>query len=263
MLLEVTDRSGTKAFGLEGEIDEDGGRFAISVRIENERADMSVEPLEFQSGHLQKTTYDAQGFPIVGVETELGPDRVRAGIEMDAERDGDRLGALRLRGDLGEQKKFIEIIDLDHRAFIRRALEDFATFAGSIENDVVARDAILTSLVIFEFGHYLGNGAFLVKDAADRIEVIGLVGPRELNVGIAARKRAVRLTISGTQRCFGEDEERAAMLLDELRDGDAVDFRAAGRRAETEWVARFKAHLLDGGSEVGQTVHERTLVLVE
>jgi hypothetical protein len=156
-----------------------------------------------------------------------------------------------LGGDFAQQEQFVEIIDLDHRAFVRRALQDFAALQRAVENDVVSRNAVLPRLVVFKFRDDFGNRTLLVKNAADRVEIVGLVGPGELNVGIAAGKRAVSFPVFGPQRRFGKNEKRTAVLARQLRDRNAVDFRTTRRGAEPERIARFGADALDGGREIG------------
>jgi hypothetical protein len=123
--IEVTDRLGSEALRFECQPHEDGCGLAVGVGIENERADVSVETLQLEAGHLQEATDDPQGLAIVGVEAKLGPDRMRAGIEIDAQGDRDGLFTIGLRRDFSEQKQFVQIVDLDHGAGVRRAVERF------------------------------------------------------------------------------------------------------------------------------------------
>ena len=112
------------------------------------------------------------------------------------------------------------------RPTTHRALKIGALFMRTVENDLVAGDAVAARLFILETGDDFRDRAFLVKHAADRVEVIRFVRPRELHVGIAPAECVVRFAIFFAQRLFGENEERAAVIARERGDGDAVNLRA-------------------------------------
>ena len=82
---------------------------------------------------MQETSHHAQSLAIVRVETELRPDRVRARIQMHPQRKGDWFFATRLRGDFAQQQQLVEIIDLDHRTFLRGALQDRAALQRPVK----------------------------------------------------------------------------------------------------------------------------------
>ena len=134
-----------------------------------------------------------------------------AGVDMHAKGDRHTGGGAAAGGDLADEEELVEIVDLDHRSLRDGALEDGAAFKRTVEDDVGAGDAIAPGLFVFEGGDDLGDGAFLVKDAADGVEVVRFVGPRELHIRVAAVESALCLAVFFAEGGFGEDEQRAAV----------------------------------------------------
>jgi len=248
--IQISDRTRSQPLGIHRKIDEDGGRGAIGIGIQNECADMRVKTLQIELWHLLQAAHHAQGLAVLRAKSELRPDRVRARVNMDAQcyRNPGRGGAP--CRDIADQEKLIEIVDLDHRSLGDGALEDGTALKRAVEDDIGARDAVATRFFIFEIRHHFGDRAFLVKDSADCIEIIGLVRPRKLHIGIAAVECTLGLAIFFAQGGFGKYKQRAAMLGYKRGDGDAVNFRAGRCRAEPEGVYMVRADASDGGRDV-------------
>jgi len=191
--IEIANRPRADLLRLDGQLDEPPRRYAIVFRIEDEGAHVAVQALQTQIGQRGEAPDDLQCLAVVAIEAKLRPHRVRARLQMHAQRDRHRLRAVARDG--GECQQLVEVIHLDHRAFVHRPFEVGALLVGAVEDDVRAVDAVVPRLFILEARDHLGNRAFLVKHAADRVEIIGLVRPGELHIRVPPAEGAVRFAI--------------------------------------------------------------------
>ena len=117
----------------------------------------------------------------------------------------------------------VEVVDVDHDALSERRLEVIGRLAGPVEDDLGAGYAHGQGLVQLHAGDHLGPRALLVEGAADGAEVVGLVGPRDGEVGEPTRELIAELADSLAQQPLGEDEDGRAVGGHELVDRDALD----------------------------------------
>ena len=251
--IQILDGRRPEFLGLERERHELPRGDRIPVGIENERADVAMQSVNPELGHGLDAAHDLEQLAVVSIEPELRPHGLLPCGQVDAQPDRQRLGASARHP--GEREKFVQIIHLNERALGDRALEIRAFLVRAIEDDLVSADAIVPGLLVLKTGNHLRDRTLLMKHPADRVQIVRLVGPGELDVRVAPGKGAVRLAVLFAQRVFGIDEKRRAVVAHEIGHGHAVDFGATGRGAQAEGIYRAAIEALDGGADVGAASH--------
>jgi hypothetical protein len=197
----------------------------VGVRFEDVGADVRVQALQTQAALALGDAADGTpGLAVLDAEAKLAPHRLDARIEPAA--DGDVDAASLLLRDGVEQQQLVPVIDLDHRAFAHGEFEAGAGFVRSVEDDVASGDAVAACFFILKLAHHLGDAALAVEDAADGVEVVGFVAPREARVRIAALESFTSAADFLTQRALGKNEERRAETSGEVGDGLTPSMRS-------------------------------------
>jgi hypothetical protein len=132
---------------------------------------------------------------------------------------------LQAAGDRLDLRELVEVVDMHDRPGRQRALEHLRRLVRPVEVDLVGAKAEAQRLVVLELRDHLGEGALALEDATDRVEVVGLVRPRQAHPRVAERQEVVELAVAPDDLLLGEDEERRAVGGDQRVDGDAVDAR--------------------------------------
>ncbi len=168
------------------------------------------------------------GLAVVQVEAKAVPHRVDAGIHVHP--DGGIHGFVQIPGDLLDHEQLVEVIDMDTCSLGNCPAECRFGFIGAVVKDVVAGDAVASGHLVLVFTHHLGPGTFLVEDVADGIQVIGLIGPGELDLRIAGGKGPEGVPEGASNAPFAEHEDRTAVARHDLLNRHIVDgaFRFQG-----------------------------------
>ena len=81
----------------------------------------------------------------------------------------------------------------------------------------------MTGFLVLEIGDNFGDSTLLMKEGTDHLQIIGLVGPGKLDIGVTALKCANETSIRISQRGFGKDIQRRAVLGDQVSNRHTVD----------------------------------------
>ena len=135
-------------------------------------------------------------------------------------------------GDALRSCELVEVIEVDDGAVPEGALQDGLGLVRAVEMNLVGRDAQVHGLVVLEFAHDLRPCPLAVEDAADRVEVVRLVGPGDPYTGATEGEGVAKLSISGDEGLLGEDEERRTIGGHQLLHGHTVDMRLGVHRSD-------------------------------
>ena len=242
--VQILDHTSPGFLGGNGEFDDLLGGDAVGVRIEEESARVAMDAPDLQAGVVAHPADQAECLAVVDAEAELRPHRMRAGIDMDAHRH--RQVGLPLVGNPGEGEHFVAVVDLDHRALLHGEAQRSRILPRTIEDDLMTRHAIATGFLVLEARDHLGDRAFLMEQAADRVEIIRLVRPGELHLGIHRLEGLAGLTDLFAQVAFRKHEQRTAVLADEFGNGHSVDRLHHRNAAQPLGIRRSLGHPADG-----------------
>ena len=197
------------------------GRLSVGLRVEDERADVAVQPDQVDPTAAQMRRTASRACP----DSRLKPKRLQVGSPSTAMLT--RTATRGLRSVFARHRldahDLVEVVDVHDRA-ARTAFSSAASgLYGPLKWICARATPPQQRLVVLERRDHLGPRALAVEDAADGLEVVGLVRPGDAHARVAARERVVELAVARHQRALREDEQRRAVLGHEVGDRDAVD----------------------------------------
>ncbi len=142
---------------------------------------------------IDNTRNGCPGLTVFKIKPEPIPFRVNAGIHIHT--DSNPGFQVIFLAEFDQRIKFVEMIDMDQRIVAGSSNKLFVGFIGSVKNNFIPGDTITQRFFVFKTRHHFGPGAFLVKNAANGIKVIGFIRPGKLNFWITCFKNPRRVLI--------------------------------------------------------------------
>ena len=151
----------------------------------------------------------------------LGLFRLGPGIRAD----NDEIGLLGYGTGHLRAQRLGPCLGLAAAHFFKRAGENDRLAGQPIGGVLGGRVAQVDRLVVLELRDDFGKGSLAVKDLADAVEVVRLVGPGELDIRVALAECALCFTVLIAQYRLVICEQRAAVGVEQFVDTDAGFFR--------------------------------------
>ncbi len=180
-----------------------------------------MKPHQFQFTWMHYFVQGIPGLTVFIIKSKPIPHGINSGIHIHPD-----CNSWFLRGRfcyLNKHVQFIQMINMNKWSVFSGENQFFARFCRPIENNLFGINSAGNGLLIFKSRNYFGPRSFLMKDIANRRQVIGFVWPGKLHFRISGWKSFISFLISISDGFLGKYKKRRSVFFNKFSNSNSIN----------------------------------------